>query len=425
MLLILLVTKLFFKEDKQIILIASVFVFSVPIFKISPGSAGFIYLQDIVCLFFVLIMAKKLYSNGKITSNITFPFLLLCFLPITLSFLGAISFGVNEEKRLILFIIRYVGFFGAFLLGNYVAKKHTESTHQLVYFQFIVICFITSVTIFQYIFNVNLDLWNEVRKIDLYEDGVGIVGGGVMGLYRGSVGAVAAFSLCIIPFIYTKNNHNKILTLAFISLFSVALTGSRQGVFFGLLALLLSFYLIRKEVNYLRIILPLCLLLTTAIFIYNVYLINSMLLDVLVNRFDISKLIDNIGTREEHKLSEFYNSYRDLLELIFGRGIGNMPILVESEYLNTFSWGGVFTCIIYGMYLFILLLRGMKRSLSTNMYLQKKGMALVLLTLIGILVLRQQFFILSPGSTGAVLAYLLWFWIGLLDNRSTMQVKER
>lgn len=397
------------------LLMAIFLICPVAIFSVSPGVAGAIFLSDFMA---ILLLFK--YKNMLWTKLTFIAFLLYILWPIFATLLASSPVNtlvVNYDlKALSIHFSRFILFFAFFTKIISRPLNNFEDLYKLFKIQAIGISLIFVFIFLSYMGFISLDAWNELKIIENDSS----IGMGSMFLYRGGIGTYATISIPILYVVFVKEkNIYKILILVSILIIfaSIILSGSRQGVLFSIISLLLAviFFLDIKSV-------------------FKFIIVGGILVFFVLPRMSSTIIIDqewatnrySIFFNDETNLDEVLDERNTAIKVadesqkslgpIFGNGLGSAIVTTESDYYNTYLYFGIiglFIYIVFIVYTLVVLFKNW--ILINNIY--KKILSLSLIcSIVMPLYGFQQWYIMTFGSHNAVNAYYILFILGIGYN---------
>ena len=423
------------KLPPRIAIIASILILPAPIIRVSPGTAGFIYSADLLAAAFVLVWfinsrRKPLtiylsLSVQRIAAGLLFLF------PIISSTLAlADSETYRNIKYVLLSHARALGYLIVFLAIAGFIKKVARPDNilvlQIALFSLVAICGLV-----QYGLGANLDLWNEVNRSVAGQE-IGDFGGGIMGLYRGAVGAwgvgILAAASAILPM---KKYGSGFLALVILCCMSIMISvGSRQGVIigaavlvYGLLSSLRGFRPRTRTIMILRSLSGFALLIVLVLAGY--WRTDERFQQFTANRYgpllSYERLKSELVGRDAEKrrlVLENIGKYPSILITGVGYGTdvdfsgGRALLYLDSEiFMLVQSNGGLFV-LCYIFFLYKLRVRLRKSYRPKDPFGASYVFSAVLALYAGILLMWGHFFLMNIGPSQAPVAYWNWALLG-------------
>jgi hypothetical protein len=424
------------KLTPRIALIATILILPAPILRVSPGTAGFIYWADLLAAALVLVWfldrrRKPLTSYLSLSVQRIAAGLLFLF-PIISSILAlADSETYRNIKYVLLSHARAFGYLIVFLaIAGFirkVARAENILVLQIGLFSLVAICGLV-----QYGLGVNLDLWNAVNLSEAGQE-IGDFGGGVMGLYRGAVGAWGAGILAVASAILPMKKYGSaFLALVILCCMSIMISvGSRQGVIIGAVVLvyglLSSLRGLRPRTRAIMILRSLSGLAIVIVLVVAGYwrTDESRFQQYAANRYGplltYERLKSELVGRDAEKRSlvlENIAKYPSILLTGVGYGTdvdfsgGRALLYLDSEiFMLVQSNGGLFLlCYIFFLYQLRVRLRKPFRPKESSgaSYVFSAVLALYA----GILLMWGHFFLMNIGPSQAPVAYWNWALLG-------------
>jgi hypothetical protein len=277
----------------------------------------------------------------------------------------------------------------------------------------------------EYLIGLDMDFWYKFREAD-----VGKFGAGMMGLYRGAIGAWGIGILGVAGVVLQRRKSD-IIMLGFVALsvsIFIAISGSRQGVLIGGCTFALSLWYGAKARTRGRVaewILPLLITATFALAVLSVSfstIMETAAGEYLRDRFDtftgLEKLVDAAVSRNSRMRDVVLQRFaEDPPSLVYGKGFGayNGPqksgvIYMDSELMNVLQTGGLITLGCYALVLLALRKRIQKGLTASG---KKRWVAAALPPLYGgVLLLWGHFYLLTTFAHQAPIAYWNWALLG-------------
>ncbi|HEX2972077.1 MAG TPA: hypothetical protein VHP11_07075 [Tepidisphaeraceae bacterium] len=428
-------------------ILAAVLVTPVPLFKVSAGTAGFIYAADLLA---IVLLLRRLFGGAveeaRATLLIRLSFLMLVLLPALSTLLG---YAVNPQERGLNFVFlnlargfAYFVVFSAFV-GRANREVHPDSilVVQCVAFWLVACCGLV-----HYLAGVDLDLWNRQLGV---EQGIlsGGFGGGFMGLYRGAVGAWGMAIVGITPVVFAQRRFGGIVTPAIVVtvMGSIMAVGSRQGAVIGGLSLIIGYVMaVRSRPAGMRVgaflrgmgsIGLLGILVVAGWGAFSPYSFQRFV----VRRFDF--LLDPALAVEMAKARTSAtpfavenvtgNAQTFLVGVGYGLeggssglGSGLRMVMIDSEILMTWQEGGILLLMVYAAFLVMLRFRWQHRNWPADAHERTVVGAAVVALYGGIALLYGHFFIMNVHASEAPIAYWNWALFGIavgLTSKHTQQ----
>lgn len=384
-----------------------------PIFKMSPGTAGFVFAADILAVALAgnwllrIIITRRLKLNLNAIQR--YAVVLLLLFPLVTSFVTLIeSDTFRNIKYALLAHARGLGYLIIFIVFvSYVYRARRPDN--ILMLQISLFSIIAILGLIQYTAGINLDLWNEVGRNAAETTEVTDFGGGFMGLYRGAVGAWGAGILAVAGTVLpTRKNGAAILAVVVMSCMGIMLSvGSRQGVIIGGICLILGVWMVCYGMP---------------IKTRGRLFIRSLIGLIIVIVLGMTGLWKTGGSRFERFIVSRYSplrSYTTLLRELSSRDELKRKLVIENIYSHP---GILFTGVGYGTDLEV---TGGKALIYLDseifMLLQSNGALYLLLYLVFLLRIRlflgraykskdvtRKTYIL--GTTGALYAGILLMW---------------
>ncbi len=440
---------LLFRLPLMTAILASLLVAPTPLFKVSAGAAGFIYVGDLLAI--VLLARMMLGGAGPAAPHTkglrALVFATVIVLPVISTVLG---FMVDSENRLykpvLLGIMRSIGYyavFAAFIRRTARSERpDSELALQCTAFFLISLCGLA-----QFATGINLDLWTTIRQLGIAETR-DAYGRGFMGMYRGAVGAFGVGIMAVLPVVMTGRRLASITlpVMAATVLAVMMAVGSRQGVMIGLLVFFLGLAMsvrARPAGSRLRAFVQgsagLFLLMAIGLIGWAAYAPYGFQKYV-GRRFealmDPEKVMEAVQKRDRRFPQAFSNVISNPHLFLIGAGYGVefsqaiggggelSMIYVDSEIMFTWQLGGT---LLLGAYTLLLLkLRLQMRQRHWVAYEPARaavGAAIVVLYG-GILLMYGHFFILTTASHEAPIAYWTWALFGTAAGFCSRQPRE-
>jgi len=419
--------------------LAAVLVTPVPLFKVSPGAAGFIYVADLLAVFWLVsrLLRTSQQSPGEPGRGLgALAFLLLVALPVVSTAIGYVSNAeMRSIKPVLLSLFRGVAYYVVFssLMRHALRERNPE---RLLALQCIAFGLVACCGLAQYVAGIDLDLWNVVREIKTRAYGTDF-GGGFMGLYRGAVGGWSVAILAIAPVVFMRIRGGTLLMPLIVAVVfaSILAVGSRQGAVIGAIALMVGLVISMRcmpqsqrlghMVRQVGAVAFLALLLMAGWGVFSPYSFEKFVWRRFQPLLDPTTAIDMARRRSGAMPVAMANVLSDPHVFLIGTGygleanVGTMGpgprlILVDGEFLNVWQLGGI---VQLGAYLlFLLWLRLHLRRSNLNRDDDSgpivSGAAIAALYA-GVLLLYGHFFLLNTHANQAPVAYWNWALFGL------------
>jgi len=408
-------------------IIASAMI-SMPLFRVTSGFAGSIYLLDIIglCLFAYYFIRYTANSKCKYhqLSLFIIPILLVIVLPLFSTVYNNMFVHTRIDLKVIgLSVMRGISYLSVL---NYFIQHNRQSDLVESYIlisiiSFPILCIVGLVGAYIGV-NLNptlnaLDYQTYISRNEL--------GTGFLFLYRGAVGAWGAAIISITPFVFLiKRLSAPLKTGLFIiatsSIFyGIIKSGSRQGLLIGVATFLLALLIVFIKSDMKSRMYSLSSILIVFVLLSSIIVNNKDTYDWLITRFFTSEsLSQGVESRDTVKIAKEFLANPDFS--IIGYGIlpensivtGNTAFLyVDSELVWTLQKIGILGVLLYAIYLIILLLR-VKNIISVNWI----GYPMLCTLLAGYLLIPGHFFILHLPPSATVINYWYWILIGMASS---------
>jgi hypothetical protein len=423
----------------------------VPLFKVSPGSAGLVFPADIVAVIFVLQWlfggVKARPDSERFPTTILFlAALILLVLPSLSTAIGYVFYpeAVRGMNYVAATTVRQFGYLMVFWA---MARKMQWEEHpdRFIILQCLAFTAVAACGLLQYTGRVNLDLWYEIQGVDPTFQGYG---GGFMGLYRGAVGAYGIGIVAALTILLPRLKSGLILApLATALIFGMILAvGSRQGIAIGAFAFFLSLILSVRSlpagtrfVAFLRPVFLLLLMGVVVLLTVNVAA-PAGFREWIAKRYagfeSADTLVDMAKSRDVSGMTWAIDNLKDHpMMAAFGLGLGTEgaigPIFVkygDHELLNVWQVGGVPLLLCYILFLLMLLVHFHRYRFMTDPANRACVVAAFAVLLSSIPLLYGHFFMLNAGAGNAPVGY--WDWalfggaLGILTKPETVEVSE-
>ena len=429
-------------------ILAAVLVLPAPILQLSPGVAGFVYAGDVIGLCGVIFFLINPRFRRSVSRSAGRPLLAAVFgvllvWPATATFISVLCDPDRHVKFIALGIGRGLTYTGLFFLAMYYAPRIRDLGAVLTV-QLCGLVLVCGAGVYSFWTGANTDLWNFVAKLNPGEFSYGL-GGGLMGLYRGAVGAWVAAALGVAPVVLLNRRIGWLLTpvAAVILVAAALLTGSRQGAVMGAAAFLLG---IGLSVAGLRATKMFALLTKTAVILAALAGIgyywatewSSPITQAwILRRLEVVLHSEDIATtalsRDDNIEGVMHKLADDPIVAVSGVGFGKIVdaapggprdlVYVDSELFWTLQQGGL---VLAGLYLFVLwkIGRTCLRLRGVPGYKVPASAAFAALCA-GCLLLYGHFFLLHVHSSEAPIA--LWHWSlygGLIGISGTARLRR-
>ncbi|MFA6133506.1 MAG: hypothetical protein WC869_05770 [Phycisphaerae bacterium] len=431
--------------------LAVVLTLPVPLFKVSPGTAGLVFSADLVALVFLLMWAagslKWRLDCGRPPGFLTMmASAILVFLPIFSTLMGYLFYSdvPREIKFIALNTMRLIGYLIVFrsMMMKMQLEQHPD---RFVILQCLTFVAVAACGLIQYVFKVNLDLWYEIQGTDTSAVGFG---GGFMGLYRGTVGAYSIGILAALTMLMPRVRLGLLLaSVSTIVIFGGMLAvGTRQGVVIGVFALCLSLSLSVSSlppghrVGTFFKSLGLVLLMGTLTAVLASVALPSAFREWVSMRFTgletVGSVVDLAKSRDVTGMSAaFQNLVSHPMMMFFGMGEGTewrtgsvFVVQVDSEFFNVWQIGGFPLLMAYFIFLVALMVKLRHyRSLTDPANRVCVAAAFAVLAS-SIPLLYGHFFLLNPNAANTPVGY--WDWalfggaLGILTKPEYIEVSE-
>jgi hypothetical protein len=411
-----------FKLSYFIFFLAISLVTPVPLFLVSKGVSGAVFFSDIFALY--LLFRKDLtYSNHLICKVGLFLFVLW---PISSSILSNVYYitfyGYINIDNKIFFIqfSRYLLFYVFFSKIVSIVEKKKIDFSNIFNIQYFVIFGIFLSILINYFGIINVDAWGSLIK---YEQ-IGYLGRGGMFMYRGEIGAFGTICLIIFYNQYNFSKLNSFYNLVFLSIivFTIILSGSRQGIIFSFFTLLIICIIQKKYIKFVSFFLFIIIFSFAIIQIFELNVIVSWFIKRFGIIFNFSETYESTLIRNDEKIRLSKKLEKDLFFKFFGRGIGNKIPSTESDYVNSFYYFGLIGISVYLFFLY----RSLKDAFIfvndnnfTSTYKYLPLIVSIIMPLFGF----QQWYILTYGSNNTLVVYYTLFILSI-SYISTRQEKN-
>ena len=335
----------------QLLIVLLLAISSVPLMMMKNGIDSTLFLFDFIPI--VIFQNTKIRLAFKKSKFIRFTLFVFIFYPILITCFSLI-FDTNEIdlSKVFLQLYRYLTLFIilCFVLTNTIRIKkfHDEIINLIIFNSFLVSLFL----ILNFNDIINLDLWWNLKKYEVYENHTNIGKGGMF-YYRASMACFVLTSLVfnIYKFDVTKNSKEKFfIILNLLILFIVLLySGSKQGLFFALLVPFLYY----RSINVIKPLLLTIICLTSFYFFVDDLDFTVKLKDYINQRFieyfeySSNRGIENTLVGRNQQLLKFNNYFDNTLFIVFGRGMGGKILKTESELINVLGFFGIFGLMTY------------------------------------------------------------------------------
>lgn len=410
-----------------------------PLFTATGGTAGFIYLPDIIACLVAPWVVKRWLSAGEDPAYERIPLLwgataILVLLPLSSTALGWVT---DPSGRSVKFVVLELGRGVGYLLifSMMINRARTEARPDLILaLQCIVLTLFFACGLAQFHLHVNLDLWKQVTgAYQIYEDsGYRDVGGGFMGLYRGAVGAWCVGVLAVAPIVLAQRR----LGVFWAAVASVAClgatlgAGSRQGVVIGLvilaLALIVSTVVAPPRGRFrasMRSIIMVIALVALALIGWSRGA-NYEFKKYVVKRFeslmDPAQLWSEAAARDPQGMRRAWEVITGDPRVFFvgsGYGIGiyfpRRFTYVDSEFLWVWQIGGVVLLVAYAAFIGATIYRLVRQLRFAGPYEKAVIGSGVLVLVGGVFLTYGHFFLLHTRSPEAPVGYWAWSVLGL------------
>ena len=408
-----------------------------PLFKVSTGTAGFIFPADLLALAFAFYWfsggIKDSLRNSLPAVVRRLAVFLLLLLPVLTSVFSAMDTEVYRKTNFVLLAhARGAGYLIIFFVFavyiRRVARPDNVLVLQIVVFSLVLLC-----GVIQYVAGINLDLWN---KIGLIADETGIagnLGNGFMGLYRGAVGALGVGLLGIASAVLPLRKNGPLL-FALVALIDTGImmsAGSRMGVIIGLIASVLGIWTVTRGMPQVvrGKLLVRCLLgLVVAIglgLLASRGVVGSRFEQYAEERFgllqSLATLKDEAIIRDEVKRSLIMDNFEEYPSILL-RGVGygtdtevsagRAQLYIDSEIFMVIQSNGGFYFLLYVIFLIILRKRMGKAFRPKELYGRTYVLGSIVVLYSGVLLMWGHFFLLTNGSYHAPIAYWNWALLG-------------
>jgi hypothetical protein len=440
---------------RRIAVIASILILPAPIIRVSPGTAGFVYLADLLAaglgLAWFLNPRRKPLSTYISSPVQRIAVGLLFIFPILSTIMAFSDSGTYRNiKYVLLAHARAFGYLIIFLAFVEIIRKVSKPDNililQVALFSLVAVC-----GLIQYGLGVNLDLWNEVNRLATESQELGDFGGGVMGLYRGAVGAWGVGILAVAGAILPMKKYGSLFMAAIIlsSMGIMISVGSRQGVIIGAAVLiygvLSSLRLFRARTRTIMMLRSLAGLGLVAILVISGYWKSSesRFQQFAADRYrpllSYERLKSELFGRDSEKrrlVLENINRYPSILIAGVGYGTdvdtsgGRALLYLDSEIFMLLQSNGVLFLLCYAAFLYQLRARMRKAVRPTDPNRASYVFGAVLALYAGILLMWGHFFLMNIGSNQAPVAYWNWALLGgalgicTYESRSPRPVRE-
>jgi hypothetical protein len=431
--------------------LAAVLVTPVPVFKVSPGAAGFIYAADLLAMVLIL---HRLFSGTAAGVRATLleglGFSILVILPVASTVLGYLAAPEGRGYNFIaLNLARGFAYFVVFSQFIRHVEREPQPDSMLVV-QCISFWLVACCGLAQHGLGVDVDLWNAVRGFNMNQS-TGEYGGGFMGLYRGAVGAWGIAIVGITPVVFAHRRFGTLLipVIVITVMGSILAVGSRQGAVIGGILLLIGYMMaVRSRPAGMRVgaffrgigsIVLLGVLVSIGWGVVSPYNFQRFVSRRFEFVLDPTRAVEMAKNRTTAMPAAVQNVMGNAQTFLVGVGYGLESgesgvggglhmVMIDSEIMTVWQLGGV---VLLGAYIAFLML--LRLRLRRNNWPEDAGPRVVIGAAVvalygGIALLYGHFFIMNVNAAEAPIAY--WNWtlfgiaVGLTSPRMAQQETE-
>jgi len=421
---------------RRLAYLAAVLSMSVPIGKATAGGAGLLYAFDLlgpVCLLLGFSRFGAVWRDAACRRFFLTAGLLVVGWPLTTTLFGILRTGIMDPKFIALALMRGMAYLGVFLLLLSVGRTRNALSGMFMVGG-VAIALICLCGVLQFQLQIDLDLYDAIGE-PVAGNLSGNFGAGFMGLYRGAVGAWGAVSLTVLPIVFLPRRRWWMLSLplAVLLLAGILISGSRQGILFGVLGLTVALLAVpwlppagRRAGMAVK-----AALLLSMLVVFGALTLQTLSRSVF-GHFLIQRYMDSLR-HPVAQAAEARNQLPGVIEqvlahpdvLLFGTGIQapaatpappGWPyrfVYLDSEIGWVLQQSGLPALLLYGLFvLAILVFLGValpRAEADDRLVLA----GVLLMTGVGILFSYGHFFLLHVHSSNAPIAAWLWATLGL------------
>lgn len=425
------------KLPRRIAFLATILTLPAPLFKVSLGTAGFVYPADLLAVGLAIVWIFEVMRNSvdkfMPTEVKRLAILLLIILPVATSILTSLdSETYRNIKTIILSHARGLGYLIVFLTFAAYLRKVVRPDKILI-LQIVLFLMISLCGLIQYSTGINLDLWNEVNIISNESSETGDFGGGFMGLYRGAVGGWGVGLLAVASAVLPGKKYGpQLLAMVVLCCMGIMISaGSRQGVIIGAAVLISGVWIVSRGMP-LRRRGKLLLRCLSGLFLVIILgaagywgVAGSRFEQYAARRFGFlqsyTTIKNEIVARDESKRAFVFENlawYPSILLTGVGYGTnievsgGRAMLYLDSEIFMIVQSNGVLYLLFYAIFLLLLRLRMGKLHRPKDVHGSAFVLGGVIALYAGILLTWGHFFLLIIGSNQAPIAYWNWALLG-------------
>lgn len=398
------------KSDIRRLALVAAFVCPMPIASLSSGMASAVYMADVLAPFVLIYYRRDLAGCLRCVSAIAVCIILW---PYVATLVSVLAYEARADYNLAaLATMRASTFCGACALGSRITSDWQRT--EVLRFLRTIATMVLATSMFQYVMQVDMDYWNRVRDLSVYEYRSLGIGGGVLGLYRGGVGVLAA--LCVLVSVVTMRHERGYLRmlpwLGIASAVSASvLTGSRQGMILAGLAFVLA-----GLTNVTSLVSPKVALMGVAVAtvagVAGASLLPVEVREWVDERFSISNNRSLLDVRDNRLIPVLDNTYACPHRYILGLGFvpvsesfeGEKPTItyVDSDIMWSIQKIGYLGTLTFSIWLTLIIGSGWRRS---SLILPLVG--------VGVAFSVGHFFFLHVEASNAVTGSMIWMMVGL------------
>ncbi|MGE5609754.1 MAG: hypothetical protein ACM359_10905 [Bacillota bacterium] len=428
--------------------LAAVLVTPVPVFKVSPGSAGFIYTADLLA---IMLIVKRLFSGPVAGSRATLleglGFAILVCLPVASTVLGYLAAPEGRGYNFIAMnLARGFAYFVVFSESIRYVEREPRPDSMLVV-QCIAFWLVACCGLAQHGLGVDLDLWNTVRGLNVGK-ATGEYGGGFMGLYRGAVGAWGIAIVGITPVVFAHRRFGTVVIpmIVVTIMGSILAVGSRQGAVIGCFTLVIGYVVaVQSRPAGMRVgalfrgmgsIVLLGILVSIGWGAVSPYHFQKFVSRRFEFVLDPARAVEMAKARTSAMPLAIENVTGNAQTFLVGVGYGLeggegslgqglYMVMLDSEIMTVWQLGGIVLLGAYLVFLLLLRLRLRHKNWPEAASLQTVSGAAVVALYGGIALLYGHFFIMNVHAAEAPIAYWNWALFGLAVGLASPRIMQQ
>lgn len=423
--------RFFVGEDHLLSVLYSSYFITSPLYSIGGTLQKLIYFGDIFGLYFLYRGIGYLIKGVRKLDLYDFlAFLVLVGLPCFATILRLAFSGMGQWEftfqMLYRSILAYFSF-SCIRTDIFVGKVKPITVSKVGFFGFF---YISLIGAGQYIFGYSTDILlastDFIRDI---VDGTGGYGGGVIGMWRGEYGGLAAAIIGFGVALFLGKSKKIYFPILFVGVFIFVIlsVGSRQGLSAGVLGIVVVLFLgirsgsIRVSDSTKFLVALVCLAVAGATFSSS-----TELLEWILNRFEIftgsADLVSEASMRDERMPLILDRLVENFAHYFFGVGPGYGEEffgdnLWEITYVDSELLMGLQQYGFLGMALYLGFVFNLTTRLFKSEFFQKNseslGIALFVFFMVGLTMLYGHYLMMNWSSSHAQVGFLYWMMAGL------------